>query len=114
MCVTSRQSQRRESQPERRVQFNADELSADILALLASCGQAVRKTDLPKVHSLLGSLPAGAQARTRTRRTTLERRGGAGNVIGEKQAAQTEAGSGASADDEGKLWNGEYGLSHGL
>jgi hypothetical protein len=61
MCVTSRQSQRRETQPERRVQFNPDELSADILALLASCGQAVRKTDLPKVHSLLGFIPAGAQ-----------------------------------------------------
>ena len=56
MSVTSRQSQRGEPQPERRVQFNADELSVDILALLASCGQAVRKTDLPKVHSLLGSI----------------------------------------------------------
>jgi hypothetical protein len=47
------------------VQFNTDELSADILALLASCGQAVRKTDLPKVHSLLGSIPAGAHAYTK-------------------------------------------------
>jgi hypothetical protein len=64
MSVTSRQSQRREPQPERRVQFNTDELPADILALLASCGQAVRKTDLPKVHSLLGSIPAGARAYT--------------------------------------------------
>jgi hypothetical protein len=46
------------------VQFNTDELSADILALLVSCGQAVRKTDLPKVHSLLGSIPAGAHPYT--------------------------------------------------
>ena len=64
MSVTSPQSQRREPQPERRVQFNTDELSADILALLVSCGQAVRKTDLPKVHSLLGSIPAGAHPYT--------------------------------------------------
>lgn len=62
--VTSPQSQRREPQPERRVQLNTDELSADILALLVSCGQPVRKTDLPKVHSLLSSIPAGAHAYT--------------------------------------------------
>ena len=38
------------------MQFNIDELPADILALLASCGQAVRKTDLPKVLEVMAKV----------------------------------------------------------
>lgn len=46
------------SQPERRAPLEADELPPDILALLLSCGQALRKTDLHKVQGLLGNPPA--------------------------------------------------------
>jgi len=43
------------SPSERRVQFSADELSLDILALLVSCGQAVRETDVQALHAAVRS-----------------------------------------------------------
>jgi hypothetical protein len=51
-CDLQRRSQR---QPERRAPFEADPLPLDILALLSTCGQSIRKADLEKVQRLLAA-----------------------------------------------------------
>jgi len=43
------------SQLERRAPFEVDPLPREILALLSSCGQAVRKSDLHNVQRLLAA-----------------------------------------------------------
>ena len=49
------------SSPERRGSCELEQLSLDILALLASCGEPVRRTDLQAVQRVLDSLAAGSQ-----------------------------------------------------
>ena len=57
----------RPSSPQRRVICESEQLSLDILALLASCGEPVRRTGLPAVRRVPDSLPAvslgGSQCR---------------------------------------------------
>ena len=49
------------SSPERRGISESEQLSLDILALLASCGEPVRRTDLEAVQRVLDSLAVGSQ-----------------------------------------------------
>src|SRR5678815_5790513 len=49
------------SSPERRGISESEQLSLDILALRASCGEPVRRTDLEAVQRVLDSLAVGSQ-----------------------------------------------------